>query len=269
MYRRVLAAAAEELDVDVPAAAEVARRARASPWIAGARFRDSTPWRRSATILSSPGCICQAVIVDACRAGRLRLAPRGRRRRRRRARSAASSVASSSATSSPVMCSFAASHVIASDGLLFDRPVGSRTRRLDAVDRRHALGDRVQPGEPRLPLGRVIALHPRLDRRQHAQRFLAPDLVVAARTVMRRAGLPRRLQDVLAAEQQPGALRSADRLAAAVGDDRRAALQVHVRNGQHFGRRIDEDRDVLRLGDLAPRPPATSVPSDGPLSAVR
>ena len=42
-----------------------------------------------------------------------------------------------------------------------------------------------------------------------------------------------------------------DRLAAAVGDDRGAALQVDVGNGQDFGRRIDQDRDVLRLAICA------------------
>ena len=124
--------------------------------------------------------------------------------------------------------------------------------RLHAVDGRDPLRDRVEPGEPGLPFGGVIALHPRLDRRQHAERLLAAHLVVAPRAVMRRAGLPRRQQDVLAAEQQPGALRTADRLAAAVGDDGGAALQVHVGNRQHFGGRIDEDRDVLRLGDRVP-----------------
>ena len=66
---------------------------------------------------------------------------------------------------------------------------------------------------------------------------------------MRRADLPGGLEDVLPSEQQSRALRTADGLAAAVGDDGGAALQVHVGNRQHFGRRIDEDGDVLRSGD--------------------
>ena len=158
-------------------------------------------------------------------------------------------LASSSATSSPVMCSVAGSHVMVSDGLLFERPVGSRTDvfTLAMVDTRLEMLSSQR--EPRLPVGVVIALHPRLDGRQHAERFLAADLVVAARTVVRRAGLPRRHQEVLAAEEQAGALRPADRFAAAVGDDRRAFLEVHVRDRQHLGGRIDQDRDVLRLRD--------------------
>ena len=189
--------------------------------------------------------------------------PRRRGRRRRPAdRDPRLRPGDSSASSSPVMCSFAGVPQIASDGLLFERPVGSRTRRPDAVDRRDPLRDRVQPRQPRLPLAGVIPLHPRFDRCQHAQRFLAADLVVPAGAVMRSAGLPRRLQDVLAAEQKPGALRPADRLAAAVGDDRRAALQVHVGNGQNLGRRIHEDRNVLGLGD-----PGDASSAIGPESA--
>ena len=70
---------------------------------------------------------------------------------------------------------------------------------------------------------------------------------------MRRARLPGGLQDVLSSEQQPRALRTANRLAAAVGDDGGAALQVDVGNRQHFGRRIDEDGNVLRPGDACHR----------------
>src|SRR4029077_19243182 len=103
-------------------------------------------------------------------------------------------------------------------------------RRLHAVDRRHALPDVLQPGEPRLPLAGMIPLHPGLDRGQHAQRFFSTHFVIAAGTVMWSAGLPRGLEDVLATEQESRALRSADGLAAAVRDDRGAALQMHVRN---------------------------------------
>ena len=95
----------------------------------------------------------------------------------------------------------------------------------------------------------MIALHPRFDRRQHAERLLPSHFVVASRAVMRRTGLPGGLQDVLPSEQQSRALRTADGLAAAVRDDGGAALQVHVGNRQHFGGRIDEDGDVLRSSD--------------------
>jgi hypothetical protein len=126
-------------------------------------------------------------------------------------------------------------------------------RRLDAVDRRDTLRNGVEPGEPRLPLGGMIALHPRFDRRQHAQRFLAANFIVPARAMVRRAGLPRGLEDVFAAEQKTRALRSADGLAAAVGDDRCPALQMHVGNGQDLGGRIDEDWNVPGASDARHR----------------
>ena len=56
---------------------------------------------------------------------------------------------------------------------------------LDAINRGNALRDIVEPGEPRSPFALMIARDPRLDRRQHAQRFFAADLVVTARAVVR------------------------------------------------------------------------------------
>ena len=67
--------------------------------------------------------------------------------------------------------------------------------------------------------------------------------------VMRRARDPGGLQQVLAAEDQTGALRPAQALAAAVAYERGAALQVDVGNGQHLGRRVGEHGDILLLGN--------------------
>ena len=103
--------------------------------------------------------------------------------------------------------------------------------------------------DPLLPLGGVIALDPALDRDEHADHLFAADLHGARVAVMRRAVDPRGLHEILAAEQQPRALRPADELAAAVADQRRAALQVDVRNGENLGRGVHQHRHVVRLGD--------------------
>ncbi len=94
--------------------------------------------------------------------------------------------------------------------------------------------------DPVPPLGGVIALHPVLDRREHADHLFAPDLHGARVAVVRRAVDPGGLHQILAAEQQPGALRTANELAAAVADERGAALQVNVRNREDLRRRVDE-----------------------------
>ncbi len=70
---------------------------------------------------------------------------------------------------------------------------------------------------------------------------------------MRRAVHPGRLNQVLPAEQDAGALRSADELAAAVGDERGAALQVNVRNREDLRRGIDQHRNVVLLRDRRDR----------------
>ena len=57
------------------------------------------------------------------------------------------------------------------------------------------------------------------------------------------------LQQVLAAQHQARALRPAQALAAAVADERGAALQVGIRDGQHLGRGVGEHRDIFLLGN--------------------
>src|SRR6266705_1566462 len=79
---------------------------------------------RSATTLSSPGCIIHAVTEIDVVSGSASLP--------RPPPSAPSAIlglvlASSSATSSPVIFSLVGSQVMVSDGLLFERPVGSLT----------------------------------------------------------------------------------------------------------------------------------------------
>ena len=65
---------------------------------------------------------------------------------------------------------------------------------------------------------------------------------------MGRAVHPGRAHEILAPEEQTARLRPAQALAAAVGDERRAVLQVHVRDGEDLGGRIDDNRNSLRLG---------------------
>ena len=107
------------------------------------------------------------------------------------------------------MSNTAESQAMFNDGLRFDSPFGSRMAlvtpgmaetRLSTVSSQRATSS---------PFCRLIARHPGFDRGQHAERLLAPNLVAAASTIVRRAGLPRREQQVLAPEHQPRALRSA------------------------------------------------------------
>ena len=86
----------------------------------------------------------------------------------------------------------------------------------DAIDLGDAVGDVVHPAGPHLALGFVIALHPHLDRREHADNFFLPHLHGAAVAVMGRAHHPCRLDQVFAAKNHAGALRAAQRLTAAV-----------------------------------------------------
>src|SRR3954453_23801935 len=90
---------------------------------------------------------------------------------------------------------------------------------LNALDCGKPFRNRVEVGEPGLPFSFVIALHPSLARREHADRFFAADLVVAAGTVVWRTGLPSRHEKVFPAQQQPGEFRSADALPAAIRHD--------------------------------------------------
>jgi hypothetical protein len=100
----------------------------------------------------------------------------------------------------------------------------------------------------------VIALHPALYGREHRDHFFAADLHAAGISVVRRAVNPRGLHEVLPAEQQPRTLRAAQAFASAVGDERRAILEVHVGNGENFRGRVDENRHaaaVRRFRDRA------------------
>ena len=109
----------------------------------------------------------------------------------------------------------------------------------------HAIRDERESGDPLLEHRGVIALDPALDGHDHANDFLAANLHRARVAVMRRAVHPRGLAEILAPKQEPRALRAANRLAAAVADERRAPLQVHVGvDGQHLRGRIHEHRDV-------------------------
>ena len=76
--------------------------------------------------------------------------------------------------------------------------------------------------------------------------FLLAHLHRARKPVVRRAVDPGRLHQILAAQQQPCRLRSAQALAAAVADQRRAVLQVHVRDREDLGSGIHEDRHAAR-----------------------
>ena len=69
--------------------------------------------------------------------------------------------------------------------------------------------------------------------------------------MMRSAVDPCGLDEILATQEQACGLRSADALAAAVGDEGRAVLQVHVRHGQDLGGGVDEREEVVRRIGLA------------------
>ena len=64
-----------------------------------------------------------------------------------------------------------------------------------------AAGDVLEPTVPRTQLLGMIALRPHLDGRDHAHDLLAPDLEAAAEAMMRRAAYPRRLHQILTADQ--------------------------------------------------------------------
>ena len=71
--------------------------------------------------------------------------------------------------------------------------------------------------------------------------------------MMRRAVNPCRADEIFASEEETGALRAADAFASAVGDERGAVFQVHVRNGQDLRRSIDEHRNTFLIGQLCDR----------------
>ena len=95
----------------------------------------------------------------------------------------------------------------------------------DAWHARDLIADLLQPGLPLLEIGVEVAAGEDIDRREHADDLLLADLHHAAERVMRGAVHERRPDEVLPAEQQTGALRAAQRLAAAVGDQIGAARE--------------------------------------------
>ncbi len=103
--------------------------------------------------------------------------------------------------------------------------------RLHALDFRHPLGNVVQPGQPGLPFPGMIPGHPSFYRRQHTHNFLAANFIIPVRPVVRRTGLPSRHEDFFIPQHQPGALRSANRFATAIGHDIGPPLQVNAGNG--------------------------------------
>ena len=119
----------------------------------------------------------------------------------------------------------------------------------------------LEPTVPGTQLLGMIALRPHLDGRDHAHDLFAPDLEAAAEAMMRSAANPRRLRQILAADQETGALRSAQALAAAVGDQIRPLLKVWIGYRQAVGRSVDENRNAVRFRQLA-----ISVNESGPRS---
>ncbi len=123
----------------------------------------------------------------------------------------------------------------------------------DAVHALHAGGDVVEPCFPLGPLRLVIALDPHLHGGEHPHDLFFADFHGASESVVRRTVDPGSLKQTLVAEKKAGGLRSADALAAAVGDGMGAALEVNVGlHGEDFGRGIHQHGDVPapgRLGD--------------------
>ncbi len=148
-------------------------------------------------------------------------------------------------TASPASPSFWRSQVMRSDGVRFDRPLGCTTA-VDTpgtADRR--CGDVIERGRPALPLGVVVTLDPHLDSHQHPNRIFLADLERAREAMMRGAVDPRGAHEILAPEQQAAGLRTAQALAAAVADERRAVAQMHVGDRQDLGGGIDEHGNAL------------------------
>ena len=140
-----------------------------------------------------------------------------------------------------------------SEGVRLDSPEGCGHVRRHAGNRRHAARDVIEPRRPALPLGIMIALDPHFNGRQHAHGFFFPDLHRAAGAMMRRAVHPRRAHQILAAEQQPRGLRSAQAFASAIAHQRGAVLQVDVRDRENLGGGVHENRHTPGIGHLRDR----------------
>ena len=127
---------------------------------------------------------------------------------------------------SPVMPSFWRSHRMRQRRRAVGQPVRLASPRWSRRrSSRPAVAMWSSHDSPPLPFGLVVALDPHLDRHQHADRFFLADLHRPGVAVMRRAVDPRGLHQILAAEQQARGLRTAQALAAAVADERRAVLR--------------------------------------------
>ena len=109
----------------------------------------------------------------------------------------------------------------------------------------------VKPLQPQFPFGIVVTLEPHFDGHQHTHGLFLADLEGAGEAVVGRAVDPGGLNEVLAAEQQAGGLRTANALTAAIGDQRGTLGQVDVGHGEDFGGGVDKDRDVALLGHVA------------------
>ncbi len=166
------------------------------------------------------------------------------------------SVSSSSLLNScPVMPKRAPSHWMESVGVWFDSSVDAWLMRVVTPSICFRLAEMVSSQlSHSFRFGRVVALHPHLDSRQHAHDFLLADFQGAAEGMVRRAVGPRRLEQVSFAKQEARRLRAADALAAAVGNGRGAALEVNVGDGEDLGRRVHDDGHVVALGGFRDDP---------------
>src|SRR6185437_9247206 len=117
----------------------------------------------------------------------------------------------------------------------------------DAFDFGDAIRDVVHPRGPHSVLGFVVALHPDFHGRQHSHHFLFAYFHAAAMAVVRGAGHPRGLDQILAAQQESGALRASERLSAAIADQRRATPEVDVGYRKHLGRGVGQYRNISLL----------------------
>ena len=136
-----------------------------------------------------------------------------------------------------------------SEGVLFERPLGCSTEVVTPGTRAHALRDVVEPRDPALQLGLVVALHPHLDGHQHPDGFLLPDLQAAGEAVMGRAVDPGRLDQVLAPEQQ--ARRSAVRAGTCRRCSRRGRRRPRGGRWERSGPRRRRRRARARRAALA------------------
>ena len=238
---RVGGAAGRVLDAHVPLARQVGRGRRGRGSAAARRGLERTAWRRSATIFSSPGG--HHVRGDG---GPSRSRPCPRREDRDARGPCRRAAAPRRRRCMPKPPAVPAD---AERGGLVRQALGLLDGGGHAGDgwtRARAIV--VEPGHPALPLRLVVALHPHLDRHQHADRLFLADLHGAGEAVVGRAVDPGRPHQVLAAEEQARGLRAAQALAAAVAHEVGAGLQVHVGHGQDLGGGVHQHGHAAGLG---------------------